>query len=81
LVISRKDGVINLCEIKYTKHPFEISKKYADELEHKKAIFRMETKTRNAIHITLITTYGIARKGYFSMAQSEVTLDDLFAEK
>ena len=79
LVISRKDGVINLCEIKYTKHSFEIKKKYAEELEQKKAAFLMETHTRGAIHITMITTFGVARKGYFSVAQSEVTLDDLFS--
>jgi len=31
-----------------------------------------------AIHITMITTFGIAKKGYIGMINSEVTLDDLF---
>ena len=78
LLISRKDGVINLCEIKYAKHPYEISKDYAHQLERKKAVFAMETSARSALHITMITTYGIAKKGYFGVAQSEITLDDLF---
>lgn len=79
MLISRKDGVINLCEIKYSKHPYEITKSYASELEQKKAVFRMETGARQALHITMITTYGIAKKGYFAAMQSEVSLDDLFA--
>jgi len=33
LVIKRNDGVINLCEIKYTKHEYTISREYASELE------------------------------------------------
>jgi len=78
LVISRKDGVINLCEVKYSKHPYEITKSYAGELERKKSVFSMETGSRQALHTTMITTYGVARKGYFTMAQSEVSLDDLF---
>jgi hypothetical protein len=41
----------------------------------------MESKTKCAIHITMITTYGVSKTGYFSIMQSEVTLDDLFAEK
>ena len=78
LLISRKDGVINLCEVKYAKHPYEITKDYAQQLERKKSVFAMETGTRSAIHITMVTTYGLAKKGYFSIAQSEITLDDLF---
>lgn len=78
LLISRKDGVINLCEMKYTKHLYEITKKDAALLERKKSVFAMETGTRHAIHITMVTTYGLAKKGYFGVAQSEITMNDLF---
>jgi len=27
---------------------------------------------------TMITTYGVAKKGYFASVQSEIILDDLF---
>ena len=37
-----------------------------------------ETNTRCAIHTTMITTYGLADKGYRAAVQSEVTLNDLF---
>ncbi|MCL2628595.1 MAG: ATP-binding protein [Oscillospiraceae bacterium] len=78
LLISRKDGVINLCEMKYSKHPYEITKSEADALERRKMVFIMETGTKYAIHITMVTTFGLAKKGYFGIAQSEVTADDLF---
>jgi len=78
LLISRKDGVINLCEMKYSKHPYEIKKTDAALLEWKKAAFSMETGTKSAIHITMVTSFGLEKKGYSSIAQSEVTLDDLF---
>ena len=79
LVIRRKDGIINLCEMKYTKHPFVIDKAYSGVLENKKMVFYIETGSRQAVHLTMITTYGVAKKGYFGTIQSEVTLDDLFS--
>ena len=78
LLISRKDGVINLCEMKYSLHPYTISKKYEQELQQKRQAFLGETGTRAAIHMTMISTYGLAEAGYRSSVQSEVTLDDLF---
>jgi hypothetical protein len=78
LVVARRDGIINLCEMKYTKHPYTITKADAEALERKRTAFAAETKTKSALHTTLVTTYGLERKGYFSVAQSEVTMDSLF---
>ena len=78
LLISRRDGVINLCEMKYSKHPHVITKVEAAGLERKKYVFLMETGAKSAVHITLVTTWGLEKKGYHSIAQSEVVLDDLF---
>ena len=78
LLIDRRDGVINLCEMKYSKHPFVITKAEASELERKKSVFLMETGVKSAVHITMVTTWGLEKKGYFSIAQSEIALDDLF---
>jgi len=78
LIIARKDGVINLCEMKFSIHPYTVSNDYAHELQSKKMAFTGETGTRCAIHITMITSYGLTEKGYRPSVQSEVTLDDLF---
>ena len=79
LIISRRDGVINLCEMKFSLHPYTINTKYAEELQNKLTAFRAEVATRSALHITMITTYGLTEKGYRTSVQSEVTIDDLFA--
>ena len=78
LLISRRDGVINLCEMKYSKHPYTITKAEAAELERKKSVFLHETGAKSAVHITMVTTWGLDKKGYYNMAQSEIVLDDLF---
>ena len=78
LLISRKDGVINLCEMKFTLHPYTITAKYAQELLQRERIFRAETASRSSLHTTMITTYGLEKKGHWTAVQSEVTLDDLF---
>ena len=78
LLIVRRDGVINLCEMKYSLHPYTISKQYDQELQQKRMSFLAQTGARHAIHITMVTTYGLAEGGYRASIQSEITLDDLF---
>ena len=78
LLISRKDGVINLCEMKYSLHPITLTAKDDQGLERKRTAFLAETGTRKAIHITMVTTYGLTEKGYLASVQSQVTLNDLF---
>ena len=78
LLIARRDGVINICEIKYALHPYTITKEYDQLLNKKRMAFLGETGTRCAAHITMVTTYGLAEKGYRASVQSEVLLDDLF---
>jgi hypothetical protein len=79
LVIERNDHIINLCEIKYAAGEFVITKSMNDNLRKKRAAFRDETRTRKTVHITMITTYGVKHNEYWGHIQSEVTLDDLFA--
>ena len=79
LLIARKDGVINLCEMKYSLHPITLTANDDQALQHKRAAFLAETGTRKAVHITMVTTYGLAEKGHRASVQSEVTIDDLFS--
>ena len=78
LLIVRKDGVINLCEMKYSLHPYTLSKKDDRDLQNKRMTFLSQTNTSYAIHTTMVTTYGLSENGYRASVQSEVTLDDLF---
>ena len=78
LIIERNDRVINLCEMKFATGAFTIDKKLDENLRNKRATFREETKTRKAIHITMVTTYGVKRNQYWGNIQSEITVNDLF---
>jgi hypothetical protein len=64
--------------MKFAGEPFVIDKKYDENLRNKRAVFRQETKTNKALHLTLITTYGVFHNEYWGGIQSEVTMDDLF---
>jgi hypothetical protein len=79
LMIDRNDGVINLCETKFSINPFTIDKKYGEELRTKVAVFREETGTRKAVFLTMITTFGLNRNMHaVSLVQNELTMDALF---
>jgi hypothetical protein len=78
LLIDRAANIINLCEIKYSKGKFTLSKDFIDEFYRKRQIFSEVTKTKKAIHLTLITAEGITDNAYAHEIQSHITIDDLF---
>ena len=80
LLIDRRDGVINLCEMKYANAPFLISSNYMETVKARRELFRQVTKTRKALYLTFATTCGLAPNEQRNDVQSEITLDDLFVE-
>ena len=79
LLLDRADGIVNVCEMKWSAGPFVIDKKKDRELRGKIGVFSQVTGTRKGVHLTMITTQGVAHNEYRWTPQSEVTLDDLFA--
>jgi len=78
LLFDRKDGIINLCEAKYSKTEYAISAKEEINLRNKIAVFEAETRTKKAVHLTLLTTYGIIDNSHSGIVHSEVSLDAFF---
>jgi hypothetical protein len=79
LLIDRKDGVVNLCEVKFTDNEFVITKDYNADLRRKRTVFTHVTKTKKTVLTTLITTYpAIQNKYYSEEIHSEITMTDLF---
>ena len=78
LLIDRKDGVVNVCEMKFVSGEFSIGAKYAAELESKLSVFKEESRTDKSLHLTMITASGVKRNEYSYLVHSQVRLDDLF---
>lgn len=78
MIIDRADNVLNVCEMKYCDDDFAITAKYDRELRHKLTLLREETRCRKALHLTLITTYGLRNNEYASRVQNVITMDNLF---
>ncbi|MCL2327787.1 MAG: ATP-binding protein [Bacteroidetes bacterium] len=79
LLIDRNDNVINVCEIKFSKDEYTITKEYDRELQAKLSKFQSATATKKALHLTMLTTFGTSKNQYFGNVQNEVNLDDLFS--
>ena len=80
MIIDRSDGVINACEIKFSKTEFVIDKAYAKNLRNKLNSMETTVKKKN-IFLTMIATFGTVDNEYYKeLVQSEVTLEDLFRE-
>ncbi len=78
LLIDRRDEVINVCEMKFANDTYIIDKDYEVLLRRRLTTFRHLTRTRKALHLTMITTYGISQNSHSGDVQAEVTVDDLF---
>jgi predicted AAA+ superfamily ATPase len=78
LIINRNDNVINICEIEFAETALTLEKKRYEELMEKMQTFRADSDTKKAVHLTMITPYGIKHNAYLAAADEEITLNDLF---
>ena len=79
LVFDRNDGIVNICEIKYSKSAYALDKVESGVLLNKAKVYRDVTKTKKHIFISLITTFGLKDTlNSAGIVVSTSTLDDLF---
>ena len=81
LLIDRSDGIIDICEMKYSKEPYVISADYGRELQRKRDVLVEVTGTENAVHTIMVTTDGVVHNEEWGEIQAEVNLDNLFELK
>ena len=80
LLLDRSDNVVNVCEAKFSSDLYAIDAGTERELMRKLAVFAGSAGTRKAVHLTLITSFGLLRNAHSGRVQSVVTLDDLFRD-
>lgn len=78
MLISRGDNVTNLCEMKFYSDEFEVSKSYYRTMMTRINLLKGLLPKKNAVHPTLVTTFGLKHNEYFGVFNRVVTLDDLF---
>lgn len=79
LLISRKDNVVNMCEMKFYGEEFTVTKAYERKLAHRQILISEMVSRRTVIHPVLITTYGLTYNEYSGAFVQTLTIDDLFA--
>ena len=78
LLIDRNDGVINLCEMKFSGQEYTVTEDEEMKIRRRRGNFIEATNTKKAVHITLVTPYGLRQNAHSSIAQNEIRLNDLF---
>lgn len=77
LLIDRADDVVNVCEMKYTKSNYAITKSYAEKLQKRIDILE-QTQPNKKYHLTFVTVNPIERNIHSDMVKSAITAEELF---
>ncbi len=82
LVIDRADRIINLCEIKFSKSTFAITKSYAQSLRNKiQSLASHKSAKRKTVMLTFIASNGLIKNEYADeLVDNVVTIDDFFVK-
>ncbi|MBR3234674.1 MAG: ATP-binding protein [Atopobiaceae bacterium] len=80
LLIDRRDGVIDLCEMKYSGSEFVIDADYARKLNRKLETFVREEHPKKALHLVMVTSNGVAHNAHYDVLTDDIGPDALFAE-
>jgi hypothetical protein len=79
LLFDRDDGVVTVCEIKYSDMPFEIDKQYANNLLNKIDVFKKQSRIDKQIFISFITSSGIKQNMQSTkLISNQVTAKEFF---
>lgn len=78
MVIDRADRCVNLCEMKFCRGKYMMTKAEREKIEHRVDSFINYTGTKSSIRVTLITCDGIQKNANSNIVQNQVTLEDMF---
>ena len=70
---------MNLCEMKYSKDEYLISKAYSEKIRDRESSFRASVKTKKALRCTFVTTHGVKANDYSDIVDNYVLIEDLFS--
>lgn len=80
MLIDRADNMVNICEMKFSKQEYVVTKEVAMSLHHKAQRFVQDKGKGMSVCLTMITVNGIAKTAYWGDIHQSITAEDLFME-
>ena len=78
LVIDRADGIVTICEMKYSKDDYTLSEKEYRNIVRRMETFQKETGHKGGVQVSLVTTYGLNENMYSEISPIPITMEELF---
>ena len=79
LLVDRNDGIIDICEMKYTRTAYSLSEAEWERIAVRRKALRDSTSTRKAIHVVMITDLPMVKNAWAKEVSGFVSSEDLFA--
>ena len=77
-LILRDDNIVNMCEMKFYSSFYTVDKEEESKMLHRAGMLKDTLSSKQTVHITLVTTFGLVHGKYSGKIQKVVTIDDLF---
>ena len=80
LLLDRADGIITICEMKYSKTMYVVNKDEYNKMMNRISAFVAETRWTKGVQMVMVTTVGLKKNMYSSeFSGKTVCLNDLFS--
>ena len=80
MIVERADGVVNICEMKYSRLPYELTLAEAAKIQYREQAFLRENPSKTWTQVVLVTTRGLKGGAHDHIAQKVLNLDHLFLD-
>ena len=77
-LILRDDNIVNMCEMKFYSSFYTVDKEEEAKMLHRAGMLKDTLSSKQTVHITLVTTFGLVHGKHSGKIQKVVTIDDLF---
>ena len=81
LLIDRNDGIVDICEMKYTKEPYALDEGEWARISRRRGALRSVLPPAKAIHVVMVTDSPMIRNAWSKEVMGFVASDDLFASR
>jgi len=80
MVIDRSDGIVDICEVKYSSGRYTMTSQEFKKIQNRVDAFLLWSENQKGIHLVLITVNGVTKSVYNDVFQYVITANDLFSQ-